>query len=1128
MSSAVVSGCSRARISQPALLLVRNNSSSSSSSGSPNQNTPTHSPRQPYSRSPSQHQHGQQAQQQRPGPRQWSDQRSPNTHHPSSAAPRWSQPAQNRANSYGNNYSNNNNNNYNNGQRYDRPRPTPNDGSSQSSQPFRQQGQYQDRTQYQNRQQDQLQQQQRQQQQQRFQQLPPHRQHEQQPPPVIRRRGPPVASALIHNDRPAPPPPSSSSPAAADTIIDPDIDPADVGPDSDGGPGGKGQPRRARRSLSSSTTTGTGSDPTNPSSTSGTQPSLNRDKERFRRSRLLGSEEDPPAAPGGGGGSGSGGKNRAARATVAAAIGTMGRFRGQQRAPPPPPVKKQKTSVFLPSYLTVSNLARVLGVKLWDLQVRMRNMGHDDIRPDLTLSFSDAELIAAEFNLLAIANDEAAFDIYPRPPLSTLALTVEKEGKEGTILPLRPPVVTIMGHVDHGKTTLLDKLRSTSVAAGEAGGITQHIGAFSVPVRSSSSEGGLQSVTFLDTPGHAAFTAMRSRGASVTDMVVLVVAADDGVMPQTREVIELWKELSAREAQFDPAASSSPSSSSTTTAEDKKGGGAGGGRRLGSGAVQLVVALSKSDKPTADPEKVKRQLLSEGIELEEFGGEVPCVPVSGKTGDGLELLQDTLVTLAELAELRAEQSGPVEGYVIESKVEKGRGNVATVLVKRGALRVGDVGVAGTTWLKVRSMTDSAGKTLRELRPGQAGVVTGWKEVPCAGDEMLGAGGESAGGGGGESAAKRAIENRKRRVEAAKLGEDVAQINEARRVVAEEAERKKRADFVERQQRRLAEAALAAGKSVEQLLRENKLSSRGGGAMDAFLDREERGEHKEGAGEEEAEEGEEGEESTKKKKKELLVIVKADVSGSAEAVIGAISGIGNKEAGVRIVSSGVGEPTEGDLAMARAVGARIIAFNVPIPRAIERAASSYSPPIPLHSSPIIYRLMEYVSESVASLLPPLRQIRVTGEATVAQIFKINLRSRVFTKVAGCRVLNGTIARSSEVRLLRREGGKDKGKGKGKGKGQDEDDEEYDDESPHKKDKDGGQRDDSAGLSVGADAGGGRKVVWIGKLDSLKHGKNEVPDRGKGTECGMSFEGFQGFEEGDVVQCFYTVELPRQLM
>ncbi|CAD6885682.1 unnamed protein product [Tilletia caries] len=1000
---------------------------------------------------------------------------------------------------------------------------------TEQSQQLRQQLQQQQQQQLQQRpEQDQLQQQQRQQQQQRFQQLPPHRQHEQQPPPVIRRRGPPVASALIHNDRPAPPPPSSSSPAAADTIIDPDIDPADVGPDSDGGPGGKGQPRRARRSLSSSTTTGTGSDPTNPSSTSGTQPSLNRDKERFRRSRLLGSEEDPPAAPGGGGGSGSGGKNRAARATVAAAIGTMGRFRGQQRAPPPPPVKKQKTSVFLPSYLTVSNLARVLGVKLWDLQVRMRNMGHDDIRPDLTLSFSDAELIAAEFNLLAIANDEAAFDIYPRPPLSTLALTVEKEGKEGTILPLRPPVVTIMGHVDHGKTTLLDKLRSTSVAAGEAGGITQHIGAFSVPVRSSSSEGGLQSVTFLDTPGHAAFTAMRSRGASVTDMVVLVVAADDGVMPQTREVIELWKELSAREAQFDPAASSSPSSSSTTTAEDKKGGGAGGGRRLGSGAVQLVVALSKSDKPTADPEKVKRQLLSEGIELEEFGGEVPCVPVSGKTGDGLELLQDTLVTLAELAELRAEQSGPVEGYVIESKVEKGRGNVATVLVKRGALRVGDVGVAGTTWLKVRSMTDSAGKTLRELRPGQAGVVTGWKEVPCAGDEMLGAGGESAGGGGGESAAKRAIENRKRRVEAAKLGEDVAQINEARRVVAEEAERKKRADFVERQQRRLAEAALAAGKSVEQLLRENKLSSRGGGAMDAFLDREERGEHKEGAGEEEAEEGEEGEESTKKKKKELLVIVKADVSGSAEAVIGAISGIGNKEAGVRIVSSGVGEPTEGDLAMARAVGARIIAFNVPIPRAIERAASSYSPPIPLHSSPIIYRLMEYVSESVASLLPPLRQIRVTGEATVAQIFKINLRSRVFTKVAGCRVLNGTIARSSEVRLLRREGGKDKGKGKGKGKGQDEDDEEYDDESPHKKDKDGGQRDDSAGLSVGADAGGGRKVVWIGKLDSLKHGKNEVPDRGKGTECGMSFEGFQGFEEGDVVQCFYTVELPRQLM
>ncbi|KAK0532021.1 translation initiation factor IF-2 [Tilletia horrida] len=714
---------------------------------------------------------------------------------------------------------------------------------------------------------------------------------------------------------------------------------------------------------------------------------------------------------------------------------------------------------------------------------RSRTRGVNPVRETATSKRSSPKAPPAPAPVV----EEPTFDIHPRPRLAP-------SSPEHAQLPLRPPVVTIMGHVDHGKTTLLDKLRSTSVAAGEAGGITQHIGAFSVPVvfssssaegesSSSSSSGTPQFVTFLDTPGHAAFTAMRSRGASVTDIVVLVVAADDGVMPQTREVIELWKELSAREAQYDPASAEASSSSASSST-----------RRLGSGSLQLVVALTKSDKRTADPERVKRQLLVEGIELEEYGGEVPCVPVSGKTGEGLDLLQDTLVTLAELAELRAEREGPVEGYIVESKVEKGRGSVATVLVKRGALKVGDIAVAGTTWVKVRSLTDSSGASLRELKPGQAGVVTGWKELPSAGDEILGASAAE----GGENAAKRAVEGRKRRLEAAKLGEEAAQISEQRRLLAEEQERKKRSDFLERQQRRLAEAALAAGKSVEELVRESKAAA--------------------GAGQE----GEDGDEDAdeaatlgtgkaESEKKELLVIVKADVSGSVEAVIGAISGIGNKEAGVRIVSSGVGEPTDGDLAMAKAVGARIICFNVNIPRAIERAAASHSPPIQLHSSPIIYRLMEYVSASVGSLLPPLRQIRVTGEALIAQIFKINVKGRVFVNVAGCRVTNGTIARSSEVRILRSA---------------------PEDVVADEEEEEGGEGaeggDGNAGLKVGDRVGGGRRVVWLGKLDSLKHGKNEVPDRGKGTECGMSFEGFQAFEEGDVVQCFYTVDVPRQLM
>ncbi|KAK0549580.1 translation initiation factor IF-2 [Tilletia horrida] len=778
-----------------------------------------------------------------------------------------------------------------------------------------------------------------------------------------------------------------------------------------------------------------------------------------------------------------------------------------KKTSPPPP--KPKTEIYLPTYITVSDLARVLRVKLWDLQVKMRNMGHRDLRPDLTLPFSDAELIAAEHDLVAIANDEAAFDIYPRPPLLATSTAAEGSAAAAANLPIRPPIVTIMGHVDHGKTTLLDKLRSTSVAAGEAGGITQHIGAFSVPVVSSSSSSDSnapQFVTFLDTPGHAAFTAMRSRGASVTDIVVLVVAADDGVMPQTREVIELWKDLASREAQFDPSSSTTTTTASARSNSDITESGTRTNRRLGSGSVQLVVALSKCDKPTADPERVKRELLSEGIELEEFGGEVPCVPVSGKTGEGLDLLQDTLVALAELAELRAEHDGPVEGYVIESRVEKGRGNVATVLVKRGALKVGDVGVAGQTWTKVRSLTSSSGASLRELKPGQAGIVTGWKELPSAGDEILGSAE-------GEAPAKKAVENRKRTAEARKLGEDVIKINEARRSVAEEAEKKKRAEWVERQQHRLAEAALSSGKSVAELIKETNDATAAAAAADAVATQD-------SSLEENAKEGEQA--AVDSDKKELLLIVKADVSGSVEAVLGAVSDVGNKEAGVRIVSSGVGEPTDGDLAMARAVGARIICFNVPVSRSIERAAASQVPPTLIHSSPIIYRLMEYVSESVASLLPPLRQIRVTGEATIAQVFKINLKGRVFTNVAGCKITNGSVKRTSEIRILRNVSSASSASSSRQD--DDEDDEEGDGGSGGGNEK---TRDDSAGLQVGAVIGGGRKVVWIGKLDSLKHGKNEVPERGKGTECGMSFDGFQNFEEGDIVQAFYAVEVPRQL-
>ena len=305
---------------------------------------------------------------------------------------------------------------------------------------------------------------------------------------------------------------------------------------------------------------------------------------------------------------------------------------------------KTEKEVFIPSTVAVERLATIFNVKLFHLQTRMKrlDMTEDQRRSDYTLTAEEACNLALEYGFNPVVDDEAAFDIFPDPQ------PVAKNG-----LPLRPPVVTIMGHVDHGKTTLLDSLRHTSVAAGEAGGITQHIGAFSVPLSTLLPSGGTANdatITFLDTPGHAAFTAMRSRGASVTDIVVLVVAADDGVMPQTKEVIDLVR-----------------------SEGDKVG---------------LVVAINKVDKPGVDlvslnrtgnsslilfKNKVKSALASEDIHLEEDGGDTPSVQVSGLQKLGLDDLVETISTLAELRDLRARQDGKAEGYVLESNVDRGRG-----------------------------------------------------------------------------------------------------------------------------------------------------------------------------------------------------------------------------------------------------------------------------------------------------------------------------------------------------------------------------------------------------------------------------------------------------------------------
>lgn len=628
-------------------------------------------------------------------------------------------------------------------------------------------------------------------------------------------------------------------------------------------------------------------------------------------------------------------------------------------------IEVQDTSkdVYIPSAISVSNLSRLLNIRIGRLQNKMYAAGMEQTAYDHILNSDDASLLALELGFNPVVDEDAAFDVYPEHP-----------HPNPETLPLRPPIVTIMGHVDHGKTTLLDTLRSASVAAGEAGGITQHIGAFSVPIQSSSATGP-RTVTFLDTPGHAAFSAMRARGAGVTDIVVLVVAADDGVMPQTKEVIELTRR----------------------------------GPKESEGGVQLVVAINKCDKPGVDKDKVKKALLAEGVQLEEFGGDVPAVEVSGLTGAGLDTLTETLSTLAEMAELRAEVDIRAHGRVLESRVDKGRGPVATVLIQRGSLKAGSALVAGTSWARVRQMTDDKGRSLKVAKPGDAVTVAGWKEVPSAGDEVLQAEHEDA--------AKRAVANRKRVQENRALAEDVERINE-----------KRRADKILEDQERSAEesgdASVIEGAQAE---------------------------------------------STEPEVKELRLVIKGDVSGSTEAVAGALCGIGNKVAKVKIVSQSVGEVTESDITLAKAVDGMIVGFNVNVPSKVQQIADRQGVPVLMEG--IIYKLMDEIKNRVIKLLPVTREQRVLGEATVQEIFTISLKGRGTANIAGCRIINGVITKNAKVRVMR----------------------------------DGVE-------------------VYDGSIDSLKQHKKEMSEMRKGNECGMSFAKFEDLKAGDHIQTYETIEKP----
>lgn len=501
----------------------------------------------------------------------------------------------------------------------------------------------------------------------------------------------------------------------------------------------------------------------------------------------------------------------------------------------------------------------------------------------------------------------------------------------------RAPVVTVMGHVDHGKTSLLDALRESNVANHEAGGITQHIGAYQVVTPTGNA------ITFIDTPGHAAFSEMRARGAKVTDIVVLCVAADDGIMPQTIEAIHHAK----------------------------------------AAGVPIIVAVNKIDKPDANPDKIKTDLLSHDIQVEDMGGDVLCVPVSALKHTNLDRLLEVISLQAELLDLKANPNRAAEGVVVESKMEQGRGSVATVLVQRGTLNVGDIFVAGAEWGRVRALTDASGNQLDKVGPSMPAEVLGLNGTPMAGDDVI------------------VVESE----------------NKAREVT----------EFRQRRERDTRAAASGRG-TLEQMFEKIK----------------------------------EGEAQL------LPVVVKADVHGSLEAILGALRNMGTSEVEVQVLHSGVGGINESDVTLARASNALVIGFNVRANPQAREAAKRDGVDMRYYS--IIYNLTDDVKQMLSGMLAPDVSEELLGYAQIREVFSITKVG----KVAGCMITEGTVKRGAKVRLL---------------------------------------RDDV--------------VVHEGDLSQLKRFKDDVREVKEGYECGMAFANYNDIQVGDLIECFEVKETSRQL-
>ncbi|GMM37283.1 translation initiation factor 2 [Saccharomycopsis crataegensis] len=631
-------------------------------------------------------------------------------------------------------------------------------------------------------------------------------------------------------------------------------------------------------------------------------------------------------------------------------------------------------SISISSFISVANLANQLGVRYNQLSKSLATLGFDDdqLGHDYILDHETAALVAEEFGF-TIINDsiekmDEKYDVQPAPPCEDLAK-----------LKPRPPIVTIMGHVDHGKTTILDFLRKSSIVKGEFGGITQHIGAFSVTTPVSK-----KNITFLDTPGHAAFLKMRERGASVTDIVILVIAADDSVKPQTIEAIKHCQKSNAN----------------------------------------VVLAINKCDKPDAKPDKVLQDLTQHGIFAENYGGDIQAVRVSGLSGLNMDKLEEEVVALAEVLDLKAEFNGvPVEGHVIESQVKKGAGNVATVLVTRGSLKNGSIVVAGQTWGRVKSLKNEFNKTVKVATPSMPVEVYGWKQLPEAGDLVIEVPTEAK--------AKSVIDYRIERSRIQQQLKELDNINKQRILQKQESEREEK-----------MKELLKFGLSPEDLRKKE---------IELFGDKED----------------------VSDGPIQVPFIVKADVSGSSEAIQESISQIGNEEVMPEVLYEEVGSPTDSDLDRAESAGASVICFNVKVPKDVALKAQNRN--IPIYEFTVIYHLIEEVTSILSSKLKPIIETNILGEAEVKAVFSItNPKNKKQFKIAGSKITSGTIERKNSV-VVKRDG----------------------------------------------------LVVFKGSLNAIKSGKDDASSMRKGSECGIHFKNWEDFQEGDTIEAYEEVEVPRYL-